>query len=277
MKQIESFIDSVYQNVGGNEREIQELKSEMRNHLLEAVHELKSDGKSEQEAIDIAIERFGGENEMRAVVGQLFKAQKVFAKRTLYLAVGFLIVALSIFSFLWQNAEDNGQKLSLITTKISDVLENKEVITPEMKKEIERRVESTNHISEVSIYNSKYIRTEGKNFVSYNTELKNPDYRYKRKLWVPEWLGVDGFFPYGNGDEQWYVEMKFRSFDTLLTVVLFVGIAVYWTLFSIWAITYAYHHRRLNIGWIIVFALFNVLGYLVYRLVERKVHSFEHN
>jgi hypothetical protein len=33
MKQIESFIDSVYQNVGGNEREIQELKSEMRKHF----------------------------------------------------------------------------------------------------------------------------------------------------------------------------------------------------------------------------------------------------
>jgi cytochrome c-type biogenesis protein CcmH/NrfF len=59
MKQIEAFVDSVYQNVGGNEKEIQELKAEMKNHLLEAVDELKKEGKSEQEAIDIAIDRFG--------------------------------------------------------------------------------------------------------------------------------------------------------------------------------------------------------------------------
>ena len=41
MKQIEAFVDSVYQNVGGNKKEIQELKAEMKGHLLEAVHELK--------------------------------------------------------------------------------------------------------------------------------------------------------------------------------------------------------------------------------------------
>jgi hypothetical protein len=271
MKRINDYVDSVYHGVGSNEIQIKELKAEMKNHLLEAVHELKAEGKSEKEAIDIAIERFGGENEMRSVIGQLFKDQKVFAKRTLCIAVGFLVVALSIFSFIWLYAEDNGQKLSIIITEISDVLENKEVITPQMKKEIELLVEKTNHISEVSIYNSKYIRTEGKNFVSYNTELKNPDYQYKRTLGVPKWLGVGGFFPYGNGDEQWYVEMKFRNFDTLLTVVLFVGIAVYWTLFTIWAITYAYHQKRLNISWMFVFALFNVLGYLVYRLLGKKV------
>ena len=43
MKQIEAFVDSVYQNVGGSKREIQELKAEMKSHLLEAVHELKNE------------------------------------------------------------------------------------------------------------------------------------------------------------------------------------------------------------------------------------------
>ena len=48
----------------------------MRNHLLETVHELKLEGKSENEAINIAIERFGGQEEMRSIVHQLFKDQK---------------------------------------------------------------------------------------------------------------------------------------------------------------------------------------------------------
>ena len=61
MKEIDVFIDSVYQNVGGNKKEIQDLKAEMKSHLIEAVHELKAEGKTEQEAIEIAINRFGGE------------------------------------------------------------------------------------------------------------------------------------------------------------------------------------------------------------------------
>ena len=52
MKQIDEFVNSVYQHVGGNKKEIQELKAEMKSHLLEAVHELKTEGKSEQEAIE---------------------------------------------------------------------------------------------------------------------------------------------------------------------------------------------------------------------------------
>src|SRR5688572_30000178 len=93
MKQIESFVDEVYQNVGGNKKEIQELKTEMQSHLLEAVHELKSEGKSEQEAIDIAIERFGGKKEMLSVVGQLFNVQKAFAKRLLFVGIAILLLA----------------------------------------------------------------------------------------------------------------------------------------------------------------------------------------
>ncbi|MEW5553480.1 permease prefix domain 1-containing protein [Peribacillus frigoritolerans] len=55
MKQIEVFVDKVYQGVGGNEKEIKDLKTEMKNHLLEAVYELKKEGKSEQEAIEILL------------------------------------------------------------------------------------------------------------------------------------------------------------------------------------------------------------------------------
>ncbi|MDV7767608.1 permease prefix domain 1-containing protein, partial [Peribacillus sp. CSMR9] len=101
MKEIEAFVDSVYQNVGGNKKEIQELKDEMKGHLLEAVHELKLEGKSEQEAIEISIERFGGEKEMRSIVGQLFKAQKVFAKRVLHIALTFFVLTTVVCGVLW--------------------------------------------------------------------------------------------------------------------------------------------------------------------------------
>lgn len=274
MKQIEVFVDSVYRNVGGNKKEIQELKTEMKNHLLEAVHELKAEGKTEREAIDIAIERFGGEREMRAIVGQLFKAQKTFAQWILYCAVTFLVLSLSIFSFLWQNAESDASELSDIATQISDELENKEVITQEMEAEIERLVESTDQISVVKIFNVTDLKidaTTGKGYENVFNYVKQaqPDYQYTREhLWAPEWLLPD-FYPYGTGDDQWYVDMEHRSFGDFAALILLVGVAIYWTLFSIWTIINAYHNKRLNIGWVLAFIIFNVLGYLVYKLSQQ--------
>ena len=62
MKKIEEFVNSIYRNVDGNKDEINELKQEMRMHLLESVHDLKQEGKSEEQAIRIAIENFGEKN-----------------------------------------------------------------------------------------------------------------------------------------------------------------------------------------------------------------------
>ncbi|MEY9870453.1 cytochrome c-type biogenesis protein CcmH/NrfF [Peribacillus sp. B2I2] len=274
MNQIEAFVDSVYYSVRGNEKEIQELKAEMKSHLLEAVQELKKEGKSEQEAIDIAIERFGGEDEMRSVVGQLFKAQKVFAKWVLYLAVIFLVTASTVFGFIWTTEEKNANENSIVATNIFDILENKEAITEDMKREIEALVQETDQISKVEIYNVRDVEREAENVTSIfeYVEKAKPNYQYERKVWAPEWLLVD-FSPYGNGDAEWYVDMKTRHIGSFMTLVLFVGVAVYAALFTIWATINTYHHKRIHFGWIIVFALFNVLGYLVYRLVERKVYS----
>ncbi|WP_236717636.1 hypothetical protein [Rummeliibacillus stabekisii] len=137
-----------------------------------------------------------------------------------------------------------------------------------MRKEIASLIESTDFISEVSVYNSKKIRAEEDSTVIYNTDIVKPDYQYKRIVWSPEWL-AHNLFPYANGDKEWYVEMKHRSFDAFAVYVLLAGLTIFWTLFTIWATINAYHHKRLNIGWIIVFALFNVLGYVVYLLIPK--------
>src|SRR6478609_11486652 len=119
----------MYLNVEGDQQEINELKAEMTNHLLEAVHELKAQGKTEQQAITIAIQRFGEEKEMRAVIGQLFEIQKIFAKRVLYIAIVCLILTISMGSFLWEIDDSTAQGLSETSTLISKELENKDVMT----------------------------------------------------------------------------------------------------------------------------------------------------
>ncbi|MEH7373129.1 permease prefix domain 1-containing protein [Priestia megaterium] len=276
MKRIEAFVDSMYLNVDGDKQEIDELKAEMKNHLFESVQELKEEGKTEQQAITIAIQRFGEEKEMRAVIGQLFEIQKIFAKRVLYIAIVCLILTISMGSFLWKIDDSTAQGLSETSTLISKELENKDVMTFSMKRKIETLVEDTNYISEVTIYNSKDIRSVSQNSGEYHWKSQNPDFQYQRTIWAPKWLGVDSSTS-GNGNEQWFVLIESRSFDQLQVIVIFMGGAIYWTLFTIWAIINAHHQKRLRIRWIFIFVGLNVLGYLLYYFTRiRSVSSKEH-
>ncbi|KPL60960.1 permease prefix domain 1-containing protein [Rossellomorea vietnamensis] len=268
MRQIDAYVDSVYENIGGNRKEIQELKAEMKSHLMEAVHELKAEGMREQEAIDTAIERFGGEQEMRSIVGQLFKAQKSFAKWVLYLALAVLLFTVSGFGYIWSLEEENANGNSEVATQISTILKDKTNVSDDMKIKINSLIESTDQIANVEIYDVSSV--ENTNMVFDYVRDAKPEYRFEQKVWNPKWLQAD-FFPYGNGDgKQWYVEMDTRHIGDWLSIILFSGMAIYITLFTIWATINAYHHRRLNIGWIVVFALFNVLGYLVYYMLWKN-------
>ena len=94
---------------------------------------------------------------MRSVVGQLFKAQKTFAKWVLYLAVAILVLSLTVFGFMWSYEQENANENSLVGTEISNVLEGKETITEDMKNEIKALVNGTDQISKVEIYNGSTI------------------------------------------------------------------------------------------------------------------------
>lgn len=264
MKQIEVFVDSVYQNVGGNKKEVQELKTEMKSHLIEAVHELILDGKTEAEAVEIAIERFGGEKEMRSVVGQLFKVQKTFAKLVLYTAVAFLIISTLIFSIVMpiekSKLEQSNQVASQILNNIGD-----EEIPTQIETDIQEIVRSSGRITGISIYEHEKL------FSSTNENIE-PIYSFREEGLFNIWnnTGFLTYNGYGESNNTWHISIESKSYEGTAINLLLVGIVVYWTLFIVWATINAYHHRRLNIGWIIVFALLNILGYLIYKLVGKK-------
>jgi hypothetical protein len=94
MKQIDKYVNSVYKHVGGNKEEIEALKSEMKNHLLELIEELKSEGKSEEESISIAINMFGEENQIENELIGVFNFVNKKSKKALLIAVAFLLITI---------------------------------------------------------------------------------------------------------------------------------------------------------------------------------------
>ncbi|MGA3599259.1 permease prefix domain 1-containing protein [Lysinibacillus agricola] len=242
MKQIDAFIDSVYQKFDGNKDEINELKIEMKNHLIEAVQELKLEGKSETEAVRIAIERFGGEKEIRTVIGQLFDAQKQFTRWLLYFAIFFLALSLLTFGIIMSIEKSNQNERHKINNDISIILSDvSSVISKEKQDQIQSLIQGTNQVSKVEIYNIK-----NKIDVFNYMDTAKPEFQYEREIWAPETRFIDlSRQGNGDGDGEWFIDITYRSIDNLAVLSLLLGIAFSIPLFSIWGIIKVYQRRSL--------------------------------
>ncbi|MFF2753027.1 hypothetical protein ACFVR1_04610 [Psychrobacillus sp. NPDC058041] len=192
----------------------------------------------------------------------------------LYLALAFLIIAITIYSFLQSRETESLNEKSFTSMAVSYSLDSDGLISNAEKKEVEHLVHETNHISKVQIYNVKDIPFE--NLFDYVDSAKS-DYEYSREIWTSNSLFVE-ILPSGNGSGDWYVITERRSFHTLSVLCLLLGGFLYFILFSSWAMKNAYHQNRLNVRWAFVFMIFNVVGYFIFLLADKNrtnsIHSF---
>ncbi|MFA9556418.1 permease prefix domain 1-containing protein [Evansella sp. AB-rgal1] len=137
MKPIEEYVNKVYRNMKGNKNEIQDLKNEMKSHLIESVHELKIEGKSEKEAIKIAIDRFGKENELRSLINQVFQTQKTFGKRLLYIGLSIFLLSIIIFFITLIPTNQLHEEQIAITNEILEIIPSNGQLTKANKEQIE--------------------------------------------------------------------------------------------------------------------------------------------
>lgn len=254
MKKIDEYVNSVYTHVDGNE--VKELKEEMRTHLLEAVHELKAEGKSEKEAINIAIEHFGDGQMLRGKITEHFRLPRVFSVNLFRTAIIFAVLSILIgcvFAFNEYRAFTQRANIAQYTLAVLDDggfnETNKELIVEYVKE--------ASQLVSLDIYqrDTQELAFEYQNSESFKD--------------VPYINGMGGKV-YDN--QSWAVDILYEHFHLAWIYAIAVSLTIYWVLFTIWATINAYRHRRLNAGWIIAFALLNVVGYLIYVLVgKRKV------
>ena len=99
---------------------------------------------------------------------------------------------------------------------------------------------------------------------------EEPDFSFREK---PIFNFFLNYRADGTINDKWDVMVESKSYALAGYFLLNLSVCVFWVLFAIWAIINAYHHRRLNTGWVLAFALLNVVGYLIYVLVGKKVQS----
>ena len=262
MKQIDEYIDSLYKKQG-NSCEIQEMKAEMKAHLLDAMKDLKQEGNSEEDSIRIAIERFGSERYLRGELGKLLQHQRKFAKKILGAALSFLVIAVAMISgvqaFLHYQAHDNAS----MQTAIYKVLGSSDTITTQQQNQI------TSIIKEYNF---------GNNYVAiFHTPTLNDGWIHslnEASLVYPQSPTVNKYFPetmVGTSEHpsHWMIQIQpksgFVGNNIIWGLVPFILLVAYWVLFAVWAIIDAYRRKQLTMTWGVAFLVLNVLAWLLFR------------
>lgn len=182
VEQIDKYVNSVYKYVGGNKEEIETLKEEMRNHLLQIVEELKSEGKSEDESISIAIKRFGEETQIENELIGIFKFENKTAKKILIVALSFLLMTLVSFSISVIGTKTSVKNYNKRINEIYNIMssykqEDIESINEDISKEF-------NESKKMIAYISMFRVPNGENM--WHDDLKDLEYVYPKDFKISD-------------------------------------------------------------------------------------------
>lgn len=236
MKKIEEYVDKLYLNAKGNAKEIRDLKMEMKSHLIETVEELKSEGHSEDEAIQIAKERFGEVHELRALVGEMVQTQKSFGRRILYFALSVLAISTALFVLILTFSSDQESEQAIIAYEIAELVSGKESLSNSEKNDIELLIRDATYITQVKTYN-----TNGLNG-NHNSIASEPIHVIEKDGWALPFL----LNTYSYGNENSFVVLEVRDYRIIAFLTLFTGLASALTLLIIQGIIRIYSKRKMN-------------------------------
>ncbi|MDP4094046.1 MAG: permease prefix domain 1-containing protein [Bacillota bacterium] len=280
MERIDEYIDSIFNNADMRDKMTSELKNEMKKHLIDSAEELKANGISEDESINISIERFGEINEIRESFFQVIGINRKLLRRILLGAIAFLIVGLLVFapSKIYQ-ANINNRYDSMINNVYALIIKDpslsettKANITAIVKKDFKT----------LGLHYIAVFPKEKQYFVHGNTLLKDayyiyPDYNVTIKNAPQNSHSLAGIFSESDTGTNLALEWQFNGYDFpgnrlpyIIYYIFITCLAVYWSLFAVWAMLKANYDKRSTITWIAVFWLFNIIGYLIFIALKKR-------
>ena len=258
--------------------EVKILKQEMKNHLLQTVEELKTEGKSEEESIEIAISRFGESGQIQSELSKVFNIQKKFAKVLFKAAFIFfaiaMITALSYGLTIGFDAKTNTELDNDLRLNINDKLEANDVIP---KQNISNLFDKYNnklrYIAVLKIDSKEMSSNAAQSLTLLLQEIKNTGFVYPTDVSINK-FNIGRISIKGNTTDKWQVICGIKEFNSIypyLPIIQPIGIfcfAVYWVCFGLWGVINAYHANRFSIAWIILFFTLNILALLLFKFDE---------
>lgn len=269
MDKIDKYINSIYKGINNYSKEIEDLKQEMKIHLIETVKELQENGVNEDESIKIAIERFGGELQIRSELNHVVRFQKVFAKNILIVSLFLLVISAILLITSHFAYQDFNKRYNMMESQC-ETLENKLKSDgiPEVDTYLKSLFESNdNKLTYVAIkelpkdfnHSTSSNLFPGKIQYSYPEEIKeeyyNNSFGYEVDVNGSRYLLETGVKTSANTDRS-------GTYSGLSTIIF----AICWVLLIIWSIINIHGYGYLNPKWSILLCLTGIVGYFIFIL-----------
>lgn len=255
MERIESFLNKLNIDLNMSPEEVEETKEEIRNHLLEFVHEAIQRGLSEEQAVSEALEHFGDEQQIKRDFKSSLPKQKksILLKISLFLLIVAVIVQIVNFSILefheykresfLRSTENN----LLLTTPVglnNEQMENE--ISMAIQEGVIRDIVIQDHFSQEYIFRT----------------IDNEGFGQDDSFWIDtvvEERIING------GDKMFQAQY---SYNILINMVFasFVLLSAYWIVFAYWFYRRSFRDKK----WTAIILLTNLLGFLYYKAVHLK-------
>ncbi|MGE6555931.1 permease prefix domain 1-containing protein [Exiguobacterium artemiae] len=249
---INEYVDRLYRSADPDLSETKELKDETRQHLEEAVAELVFDGYSEQAAIKMAINRFGGEEQSEALIHELQLVQKLFAKRILLAGIIVMIVSLLFGSG------------GFMARSMSDVMERG------IPYELGEKWQTTDAAPLKTVVEEEWSVT-GARIYSTSTDGERMALEQRYEQHVPS-----AFRPFisslasGSPDGSWNVELDMIDTVVIGLAVALLGLTAAHVLFAIWIIIQRYRTDRLSRTTTVLSIVIPALSILLYFVTKKR-------
>lgn len=233
MKKIDEYINSIFKDVKGN-KEVKELKDEMKSHMIESVNELKSEGKSEQESIQIAIERFGDAKKITQGLLNLFQVQRKFVKSLFRIALISLLIGLITLGGLSFVNQQYKRNQGMIIASILNIVDNDSELTKEIEEKVLKVLKSYSNVEYLELSKITGEQSENSQLISRDVKMiygtsKSNSYSIMR-------------------NKAWELKFEYKAFKYIFLLLIPYGlIGTFFVLMVLCVFINLYHRKRLKI------------------------------
>ena len=271
MDRIDKYLNSIYRGASNSSKETEDLKQEMRNHLIQSVNELQQNGITEEESIRIAIERFGEVFQIRNELNHVLKFQKLFAQKTrmsslilLAISAMLLVTAFILNQDYTERIKSMNPQINLIETKlINEGIASVDIYLKEIFKD-----DKNNQLTYFALKELPPNLDSSKNNEPFSGEIK---YNYPEKIESESYNNRVGHEITVN-NTKYLLETGVKTSANTNNSGFYLGLAILvfmicWVLWIIWSIINVYRHGRLNTKWCILLIFTGIIGYFIFSIV----------
>lgn len=281
MKKIESYLDSVFRD-SDKSQETNDLKLEMRNHLEHSIKELQESGLTEEESVKVAIDRFGGEFQIRNELTQVLRFQKKFIKNILKVSLVFLVLCIIMLitslykesAFKERNNAMNEQIHLVEKAFINEGIAGADKVLRDVSKDDPNYYLTYVAIKELPQDFVMLEKDDPKNYKSQDLFAGELKYSYPENVdskFLNNRFGT--VITYNNSKYMFETGVKMtanwnNSSVYLGSSILFFVIS--WILWIICSIFNVFRQGKLNSGWAMLLILTSILGYFIFLIFNKS-------